>query len=78
MEISKLQLEQLASHIVSNLNCHCGCTLEESSNEPCACGWTNVEEMFRDDFEVELKMYPESLHEWYVENYGIEPKKEKK
>ena len=72
MEISKLQLEQLASHIVEGLVCHCKCTLEESMNQPCSCSWTHVEEMFRDDFGIELKMYPDSFHKWYVENYGIE------
>ena len=51
MEISKLQLEQLASHIVEGLVCHCKCTLEESMNQPCSCSWTHVEEMFRDDFD---------------------------
>jgi len=74
MEISKLQLEQLASHIVKNLQCHCGCTYEESSNEPCACGWTHIEEMFRDDFDVPLKIYEESIYKWYEENYGIDMK----
>ena len=74
MDISKLQLEQLASHIVKDLKCDCGCKFGDHYNEPCACGWTHIEEMFRDDFNVELKMYKDSYNKWYMENYGIKLK----
>ena len=71
MEITKLQLEQLASHIINNLKCHCGCTYEESHKEPCACGWTHVADWFEDECDMRLELYPEALKQFYAE-YGIE------
>lgn len=76
-KVSRLQLEILASHIVVNLKCDCGCKFGENVNQPCACGWVHVEEWFKDEFDMELKLYPEALEHFYKENYGIDITKEK-
>ena len=78
MEISKLQLEILASHIIKDLKCDCGCKFGEHYKESCACGWTHVEEWFNDEFDMELQLYPEALKHFYKENYGIDVKVETK
>jgi hypothetical protein len=71
MKITKQQLKLLASHIVLNLKCGCGCKFEEHYNEPCACGWTHIEEWFEDEFNIKLKVYPETLKQFYKENYNM-------
>ena len=72
MKISKEQLEILASHIVLNLKCQCGLSYKESFNEPCACGWTPISDWFEDEFDMELKLYKESIRKFYKDNYNME------
>ena len=72
MEISKLQLEQLASHIHNNLQCACGLSYEKSHKEPCACGWTHIAEWFEDECDMEFKFYPESFKKFYKEYYDMD------
>ena len=71
MEISKLQLEQLASHIHNNLQCACGLSYEKSHKEPCACGWTPVADWFEDEFDMRLQTYGDSIKKFYKDEYGM-------
>lgn len=71
---NKTKLEVLASFIVLNLKCQCGCAHGDQYKEPCACGWTNVEEMFTDEFNMELKVYNDSLDKYYTEYFKFNKK----
>lgn len=70
MNIKRYQLEALCTFIIRDLKCACNCTYETSLNEPCACGFTNIEEIFRDEFEIDFKEYPDAIKRFYEENYG--------
>ncbi len=72
MEISKYQLEVLASQICQNLQCACGFHYEESHKEPCACGWTPIADWFEDEFNMNLKVYKDSIKKWYKDEYNMD------
>ncbi len=60
MEISETKLKELASFIIINLQCHCGLSYEESIKEPCACGWTSIQDWFEDECDMDFKKYYEA------------------
>jgi len=72
MEITKYQLEVLASQICQNLQCACGLHYEESHKEPCACGWTPIADWFEDEFNMNLKVYEDSIKKFYKDEYDMD------
>ena len=74
MEVSEHDLKVLASHIITNLKCDCGCKFGDHYKEPCACGWTHIEEWFQDDYDIDFKLYEEDLKQWYKEEYNFDIK----
>ncbi len=68
--VSKHYLELLATFIIEDLKCHCQCTYEESTNQPCLCGWTHIVEIFEDEFNIDFKQYPKIKKIFYKEAYG--------
>ena len=69
MEVNERHLKALASFILRDLRCECGCTYEQSLNQPCACGFTHISDIFEDDLGIEFKDYPEAVNLFYKENY---------
>jgi len=66
---TKEALQALATFILRDLKCSCGCSYQQSLNEPCACGFTHVVDIFEDDLDIEFKEYPEAVKKFYKENY---------
>lgn len=66
---TKEALQALATFILRDLRCECGCSYEESHKEPCACGFTHVAGIFEDELGIDFKEYPEAVKKFYKENY---------
>jgi hypothetical protein len=60
-------LKALATFILEDLRCECGCTYEQSINESCACGFTRIADIFEDELGIRFKEYPDAVNEFYKE-----------
>ena len=70
MDVRKQDLEALATFILMDLRCECGCSYTESHKEPCACGFTHIADIFEDELGIEFKEYPEAVTLFYKEYHG--------
>jgi len=71
---NKKALQALASFIITEMVCHCGCKYPDSFKEPCGCGFSPIEDLFQDEFGIDFKIYPDALKKYYKEFYGVEDK----
>ena len=65
INVRRQDIEAIISFIIRDLRCECKCRYKESLNQPCSCGFTIIEELFRDDIGVEFKEYPEAVKKFY-------------
>ena len=65
----KEALQAFISFIIKDLRCSCGCSYQQSLNEPRACDFTHIVDIFEDELGIEVKEYPEAVKTFYEEYY---------
>jgi hypothetical protein len=63
LAVNREDVKRLANLLISGrLKCSCGFTPGPAQKEPCACGWTPIEELFSDMFNIDLQQLDRDRH----------------